>query len=353
MTLMNKERIEQSIERRLPAEWEAHGAVLLSWPHAGTDWAYMLEEVTGCFVRIAEAIVEDELLIVVAPDVELPKKHLSHLRQDRITYLSIPTDDTWARDFGAIVTYENGEAVINDFKFNGWGLKFRSCNDNLITRGMVDAGVLKGKYCNRLGFVLEGGSIESDGQGLLLTTTECLMSPNRNGDKTKEDIEAYLSDAFGLRKMLWLDHGALEGDDTDSHTDTLARLAPNNTILYVGTNNEDDSHYEGLKNMREQLVGFTNADGQPMNLIELPLPDPIYDEDGQRLPATYANYLVTPKSVLMPSYCQDRNDVLASQILKIAFPDREIKMIDCRALIKQHGSLHCVTMQLPNEALAL
>lgn len=350
---MNNETTSYSCSRRLPAEWEAHGAILLSWPHRDTDWAYMLDEVTDCFIKIAEAVVEDENLIIVAPDTDLPRTHLSHLPQKKIKYLSVKTDDTWARDFGGIVTFEKETVVINDFKFNGWGLKFRSCNDNLITRGMVDADILIGQYCNRLGFVLEGGSIESDGNGLLLTTTECLMSPNRNGDKTKEEIETYLSEAFGLKKMLWLDFGALEGDDTDSHTDTLARLAPNDTILYVGTNNENDSHYKELKQMREQLATFTNIAGMPMNLIELPLPDPIYDDNGERLPATYANYLVTPKSVLMPSYNQEKNDLLASQILKIAFPDREIKMIDCRALIKQHGSLHCVTMQFPKEAIAI
>lgn len=344
--------MKQFNDCRLPAEWEAHGAILLSWPHNGTDWAYMLDEVTDCFIKISEAIVEDENLIIVAPDIALPKMHLKHLNQEKITYISIPTDDTWARDFGPIVTFEGDKAVVNDFKFNGWGLKFRSCCDNLITRGLFNRGVISGQYCNRLGFVLEGGSIESDGKGLMLTTTECLMSPNRNGDKSKYEIEAYLSQAFGLKKMLWLDFGALEGDDTDSHTDTLARLAPNDTILYVGTNDESDSHYQELKRMREQLAMFTNVDGNPMNLIELPLPSPLYDENGERLPATYANYLVTPKSVLMPSYNQEKNDLLASQILKIAFPDREIKMVDCRALIKQHGSLHCVTMQLPNEILS-
>lgn len=345
---MNKDN-----KNRLPAEWEPHGAVLLSWPHKGTDWAYMLDEVTDCFIKIAEAIVKDEHLIVVAPNASIPKQYLSHLPQDRITYLVIPTDDTWARDFGAIVTIENGQAVINDFKFNGWGLKFRSCNDNLITRAMVESGILKGRYCNRLGFVLEGGSIESDGNGTLLTTTECLMSPNRNGDKSRKDIEHYLTDAFGLNKILWLDYGALEGDDTDSHTDTLARLAPNDTILYVATEDKSDSHYNELKLMKDQLLTFTTKESNPFNLVELPLPDPIYDEDGERLPATYANFLITKHSVLMPTYAQPQKDLLATQILKIVFPTHEIVPIDCRALIKQHGSLHCVTMQLPKEVLAI
>lgn len=336
---------------RLPAEWESTGAILLSWPHEDTDWNYMLNEVSMCFQKIAEAIIEEEYLIIVAPDIEIPRKYLSHLPQKKIIYISIPTDDTWARDFGVITTKNDNNWILNDFKFNGWGLKFRSCNDNMITRNIINAGILNGKYNNELGFVLEGGSVESDGQGLLLTTSECLLSPNRNGNLSKAQIEDYLNNVFGTKKILWLDYGALEGDDTDSHIDTLARIAPNNTILYVGCNDLNDSHYESLQKMKKQLQGFTNINNEPFNLIELPHPSPIYDEDGFRLPATYANFLILKDTILMPSYNQPQNDTLASQILKIAFPEYNIKSIDCNALIKQHGSLHCVTMQLPKEIL--
>lgn len=340
-------------ERRLPAEWEKHGAILLSWPHSGTDWAYMLDEVTDCYVKIANAISQREALIIVAPDITIPQQQLAHLGRNNIHYLSLPTDDTWARDFGPITVYENEEPVICDFKFNGWGLKFRSCNDNMITRGLVDAGMLKGKYENNLGFVLEGGSIESDGCGLMLTTSECLLSLNRNGHMSKEEIEKYLSGKFGLKKMLWLDYGALEGDDTDSHIDTLARLAPNGIIVYTCTDDEDELHYEGLQAMKRQLMSFTTIEGNPFKLIELPLPSPIYDESGERLPATYANFLIMDEVILMPTYLQHDNDALAASILKNAYPNHEIVPVDCRALIKQHGSLHCVTMQLPKEILQL
>lgn len=337
--------------RRLPAEWEQYGGVLLSWPHSETDWNYMLDEVTECYIKLVEAIISDAKVIIVSPDIKLPQTHLSHLDQSRIIYTEIPTDDTWARDFGAITILNNEQPIIADFQFNGWGLKFKSCKDNLINKALINQNIISGKYENHLGFTLEGGSIESDGKGLLLTTTECLMSPNRNGDLSQSQIENYLKSFFGLKKILWLDHGYLAGDDTDSHIDTLARLAPDNTIVYVGCDNPTDEHYEALQAMKRQLSTFTTLDNTKFSLIELPLPDPIFDENGERLPATYANFLIMNNQVLMPTYNQPHNDFIATQALGKAFPCHEIITVDCRALIKQHGSLHCVTMQLPNEIL--
>ncbi|MBR5898861.1 MAG: agmatine deiminase family protein [Muribaculaceae bacterium] len=336
---------------RLPAEWESTGAILLSWPHKDSDWAYMLEEVTQCFINIVTEIIKEEYAIIVAPDISIPQEQLSHLSQDNIRYVEIPTDDTWARDFGPITTINNDEYIINDFQFNGWGLKFRSCNDNLITSNLMKWEALKGRVNNLLGFTLEGGSVESDGRGLMLTTSECLLSPNRNGDLDKQQIEDVLARELGISKTLWLDFGYLAGDDTDSHIDTLARICPNDTIAYVGCNDETDEHYEELQAMKQQLQQFTTIDNRPFNLVELPWPDAIYDEDGERLPATYANFLILKDSVLMPSYKQPANDKLAMEQLAKAFPGYKITAVDCNALIKQHGSLHCVTMQLPAEIL--
>nr|WP_301758200.1 agmatine deiminase family protein [uncultured Muribaculum sp.] len=339
---------------RLPAEWEPHGAVMLSWPHKDTDWAPVLDDAIDCFVEIAKAIAREETLIVVAPDVEEPRRVLDCEKlPNRILYLTVPTNDTWARDFGPITVERDGNPVICDFKFNGWGLKFPADKDNLITRAMCNAGLLRGCYSNELSFVLEGGSIESDGQGTLMTTSQCLLSPNRNGAMSRDEIEEYLKSRFGASHVLWLDHGALEGDDTDSHIDTLARLAPNDTILYVGTDDVTDSHYDELNKMKLQLQSFVTALGQPYNLIELPLPDAVYDEDGNRLPATYANFLIMNHSILMPVYRQPQKDELAAQIIKIAFPDHQVVKIDCSVLIKQHGSLHCVTMQVPETILPI
>lgn len=340
---------------RLPAEWEEQDGILLAWPHEDTDWAYMLDDVTACFTEIAKTIAEEEKVVIVAPDVEIPKSILasSGANMNNVIFVTVPTNDTWARDFGPI-SLTGGDAVtFCDFKFNAWGLKFAADKDNLITGSLYKKGVLRGDYRNCLGFVLEGGSIESDGKGTLLTTSECLLSPNRNGGMSRDEIEEFLVEQFNLDKVLWLDHGYLAGDDTDSHIDTLARLAPGDTIIYVGCDDIADEHYEALKAMKLQLMDMVTPDGDRFNLIELPLPAAVYDEDGLRLPATYANFLVLNHSVLMPSYGQPEKDLLASQILKIAFPDHEIKTIDCLALIRQHGSLHCVTMQLPKDTLPI
>ena len=344
--------MDKDCSHRLPAEWESTGAILLSWPHSGTDWDYMLDEVTECFVNIVTEIIKEEKVIIVAPNVELPQSQLLHLDNSNIYYHTALTNDTWARDFGPITTIEDGMFVMHDFQFNGWGLKFSSCYDNLISRSIINAGIIGGEYKNNLGFTLEGGSVESDGKGLMLTTSECLMSLNRNGDMSKAEVEAYLSRELGLKKILWLDHGYLAGDDTDSHIDTLARLAPNDTIVYVGCDDEKDEHYTALKKMKQQLEEFTTVDGSPFNLVELPFPNAVYDEDGERLPATYANFLILKNTVLMPSYNQPENDALAIERLQQAFPGYKIVAVDCNALIKQHGSLHCVTMQLPKEILS-
>ena len=337
--------IEQTF--RLPAEWEEQSAVLIAWPHKATDWSYMLDEVETCYKNVAKAIVEDETLIIVSPEPEAVKKQLSDLPQSKLRIYPIPTNDTWARDFGPISVLYNDLPVLYDFKFNAWGLKFAANLDNLININLSKAEAFgETKLINHLNFVLEGGSIESDGNGCILTTSSCLLSKNRNGEFGKKDIEEYFSTHFGTRKILWLNHGFLKGDDTDSHIDTLARLCPEHTILYVGCNDHDDCHYEELLEMEKELEQFTDADGKKFRLAKLPLPRPIYDEDNYRLPATYANFLITNKSVLVPIYGQDDNDTLAIETIKTVFPDKNIKGIDCNALIKQHGSLHCITMQL-------
>lgn len=332
----------------LPAEWAAQSAIQLTWPHSLTDWAYMLDEVEECFVNIARAIAERQLLLIVTPERERVSRLIAHVvNMANVRWVECDTNDTWARDHGGITVLCNGKPVVYDFAFNGWGLKFAACHDNLITRHMHRSGVLHAEYCNRLNFIIEGGSIESDGCGTMLTTSECLLSPNRNGEWSRIDIERYLSDAFGLQQILWLDHGYLAGDDTDSHIDTLARLAPNDTILYVRCDDEQDEHYTALAAMEQQLKTFRTVDGRPYRLLPLPMAAAAYDEQGERLPATYANFLILNDAVLYPTYADPSLDVTAARVIAEAFPGREVVGIDCRALIKQHGSLHCVTMQYP------
>lgn len=334
---------------RLPAEWESQSAVLIAWPHSGTDWCYMLPEVTQCFRQIAAAILDDEDLIVAAPgdliaiadSIESPKKFRLHA-------YTVPTNDTWARDFGPIsMLAPTGAPVLLNFVFNAWGMKFAADLDNLITPTLDMLGAFDCPVENHLDFVLEGGSIECDGKGCILTTEECLLSPNRNAHLSKAEIECYLKRVFNASKVVWLQNGALAGDDTDSHIDTLARFAPADTILYVGCDDPADEHFAGLKAMEKELQEASNAAGVPFRLIKLPFPDPVFDNDGLRLPATYANFLITNHSVLVPTYNQPENDARALELIASAFPGRKVVGIDCRALIKQHGSLHCVTMQLP------
>lgn len=337
---------------RLPAEWEHADTLLIAWPHKDTDWNYMLDEVCRCYTEIVRHASRRGLVIIATPEPDAVTRWLTDAGIDPAGFQTVyvPTNDTWARDFGPITLVdENYSPSLLDFKFNGWGLKFAADKDNLITRRLIEAGAIKGEYLNRLNFVLEAGSIESNGTGTLLTTSECLLSLNRNGQFSRDEIERYLIENLHVKKVLWLDHGALEGDDTDSHIDTLARLAPGNAILYVKCTDTADSHYAGLSAMERQLSGMTDEQDKPFRLFPLPHPDAIYDEDGLRLPATYANFLIFNNSVLVPVYNQPENDSRALATVREVFPGYEVIGIDCRALIKQHGSLHCVTMQLPGQ----
>lgn len=341
-----------STPSRLPAEWEPQEAVLIAWPHENTDWAHMLPEVHACYTALAHAIASRARVIVAGPDLDGAREALADVPAHRKHFVQIDTNDTWTRDYGAITTIDSdGSATLHDFCFNGWGLKFASCLDNMATRGLIAAGAISGAYDNRLGFVLEGGSIDSDGCGTLLTTSACLMSANRNGDLTRAQIEDELQRTLGVSRVLWLDYGALAGDDTDSHVDTLARFAPGHTIIYTACDDPSDEHFYQLQAMKMQIQELRTAEGQPYNLIELPLPDAIFDENGERLPATYANFLPLNGAILMPMYGQPRKDRLACDTMRVVFDGYEIIPVDCRALIRQHGSLHCATMQFPSQAI--
>ena len=319
----------------MPAEWEPQSAVQLTWPHEATDWAPILPEITAVYEEMAREISKREDLLIVAPEHLLP--HLSPLTS---YLLPLTSNDTWARDHGFITVEEDGQLILLDFCFNGWGEKFEAGLDNQINKHLFDRGIVKGQYEPHLDFVLEGGSIESDGKGTVFTTTCCLMAPHRNQPLTQQEIEARLKEYLGAERIVWINHGSLIGDDTDGHIDTLVRICPDDTLLYTGG---DDDHPD-LARMEEELKTLRTLDGRPYRVLKLPLPRPIYDE-GERLPATYANYLVINGAVLVPTYNQPDLDAEAMRIIQQAFPDREIVGIDCCAVIKQHGSLHCCTMQ--------
>lgn len=338
----------QQVEHTLlPAEWFPQSAVQLTWPHAGTDWAPILKEVIPCFVSIAQEIMKREKLVVVCPDASEVKEQLGAFDEERVRFVELPTNDTWARDHGGISVFDPLGPMVYDFVFNGWGMKFAANKDNLITRNLYQSGVFAEEIqlVNMAPFVLEGGSIESDGRGTLMATAECLLSVNRNEYLQREEIEHYLKDVFGVKRILWIENGYLAGDDTDSHVDTLARFCSEDTIAYVKCEDESDEHYDELRAMEEEIKAFRQENGEPYRLVPLPMADEVVWE-GERLPATYANFLIINGAVLLPFYNSPK-DELARNALQKAFSDREVVGINCLPLIKQHGSLHCVTMQYP------
>jgi agmatine/peptidylarginine deiminase len=311
----------KTTKRRMMAEWEPQSMVQLTWPHKDTDWAPMLPEITAVYEEMAREIAKREPLLIVAPEEFI-------------------SNDTWARDHGFITVEDHGELVLLDFCFNGWGEKFEAALDNAINRHLYDQGLVRGTYEDHLDFVLEGGSIESDGKGTVFTTTCCLMAPHRNQPLTQAQIEDRLKQYLGAERIVWINHGSLIGDDTDGHIDTLVRICPDDTLLYIGA----DTDHPDLLTMEEELRTLRTLDGRPYRLLRLPLPRPIYDGD-DRLPATYANYLVINSAVLVPTYAQPDLDAEALRTIALAYPDRDIVPIDCRPVIRQHGSLHCCTMQ--------
>jgi len=344
--------MSNQIQIVLPAEWAPQSGIQLTWPHADTDWNYILEEVTQCYVSLAKEIVKREKLLIVCRDSTAVREQLGDgIDFSQIIFREIETNDTWARDHGAITVMVEGDPYLYDFTFNGWGMKYAANFDNQITRRLYDSDTFQPMvaYQNMLQCVLEGGSIESDGEGTILTTEECLLSPNRNDHKSKEELEEYLLMVFGVKRILWLKNGYLAGDDTDSHVDTLARFCSPDTIAYVKCDDKSDEHYEELSLMKEELLAFRTMEGKPYNLIPLPMADCVM-KDEERLPATYANFLIMNGAVLMPTYKSPKDEIAKAQ-LQVAFPDREIVGVDCRPLIKQHGSLHCVTMQFPEGVL--
>ena len=343
----------------LPAEWEEQDGVLLTWPHAGTDWKDYLEEITETYLQLTRIIAERERVIIATPEPDavrqLTAQRLPAPLTERISIYDCQSNDTWARDHGAITltNAENetkGHVRLLDFHFNGWGEKFEAKLDNTITRQLWRQGVFSGELQDHDDFVLEGGSIESDGEGTLFTTSTCLLAPHRNQPLGREEIEQQLKRRLGMKEVVWIDYGELEGDDTDGHIDTIVRFAPGDTLLYVTCTAPADEQYADFQALEEQLQGLRTSNGEKYRLLPLPMPAPLY-EDGQRLPATYANYLILNGAIVLPTYGQPENDRLAAERLKAAFPHHDIIGIDARVIVRQHGSIHCITMQFPQNTL--
>ena len=327
----------------MPAEWEKQQCVLMSFPHEETDWADDLKASLSPFIRIAQAIAYGQAVYIICKDKEKISSLFCSPRN--LTFIEIPTNDTWIRDYGYISVKEDGEKKLLDFTFDGWGGKFNALLDNTVNSLLHKKGYMGTTPLESIDFVLEGGSVESDGEGTILTTTACLCNPNRNGGLYKIKVEETLKSTLGAQRVLWLDHGYLAGDDTDSHVDTLARFVNTNTIAYVKCDDKEDQHYNALQKMEVQLKNFRTKDGKAYTLIPLPMTETIYNEEGERLPATYANFLICNDALIYPTYgvMQDKE---VHEVFKALFPDKEIIPINCLKLIEQGGSLHCSTMQV-------
>lgn len=348
----------------LPAEWERQSGIMLTWPHAETDWKPYLRQITDTYLELADIITRYEHLLVATPILESTRsmlaKRLSADQMNRVHLFEIDSNDTWARDHGPITlvckSHNSGYMMpftLLDFKFNGWGEKFRWEKDNAITQNLYYQGAFQNSAVNNhQGFVLEGGSIESDGKGTIFTTSQCLLAPHRNQPFNREQLEKLLKNFFQAQHIVWLDHGNLIGDDTDGHIDTIVRVAPHDTLLYVGCDNPEDEQYEDFQALEAQLKKLFTFEGYPYRLLKLPMPDAIYD-DGDRLPATYANFLILNGAVIYPTYNQPEKDEEAKKQIQLAFPDREIIGVDSLTIVRQHGSIHCLTMQLPEGVIRM
>lgn len=338
--------------RTLPAEWAPQSGVMLTWPNSNSDWQNNLLAVEAVFSQLASHISRFETVLIISSDLD----HLEHIRtllktdpdcqMNNIILTTAPSNDSWARDHGPIAIIENEDVILLDFTFNGWGNKYPAEHDNQLTRHLQSQQVFANTTLYSFDFVLEGGSIDSDGEGTLLTTAHCLLSTTRNPTYSPLEIEQTLKQQLGIKRVLWLQHGALAGDDTDSHIDMLARFCNPNTIAYSQCLDQTDTHWHELQKMETELQTLRTAAGQPYRLVGLPLPQAIFNHDGQRLPASYANFLIINQALLLPVY-DDPADAYAKQCLQSCFPERQIIPIPCRPLIEQFGSLHCVSMQLP------
>ena len=340
---------------RLVAEFAPQSGVILTWPHPDSDWQDSLADIEPVYLAVTRAISRYERVLIICYD-DRHVRHVSKLLEDAgasvhaIQYVAVRTNDTWVRDYGPLSVAASNRTSLLDFAFDGWGGKHESGHDNQVSRRLFAAGALSVPDLSQQQLVLEGGAIDTDGFGTLLTTTRCLLESARNPGMEKAALENCFHAVLGIERILWLDHGMLLGDDTDGHVDMLARFCSPHDIAYLQCTDPDDAHYGGLMAMEQQLRGFIAHNGTPYTLHPLPMPGAVYSDAGERLPASYANFLIINHAVLVPVY-DDPADQQALGVLQHCFPDREIIAINSVALIQQYGSLHCATMQLPEGVL--
>jgi len=322
---------------------------MLTWPDENTDWADNLYQVEAVYSQLTEKLSQFQPVLIICRH-QVHQSHITELlactttATRNIIFFQAEFNDTWTRDYGPVSVYKNNQPATLDFQFNGWGNKFSADKDNRVNRQLAGADLLSNM--ESIPFVLEGGSIDSDGSGCILTTKKCLLNPNRNGHMNQSEIEQTLSQFLGSKKIHWLENGYLAGDDTDSHIDTLARFCNPETIAYMTCQDPEDEHFHELKEMQHELSSLKTLDNKAYNLIPLEIPQTITDDNHQRLPASYANFLISNQAIFMPVYGDLQADQHAIRQIQAVFASRKVIPIDCKPLIMQHGSLHCITMQL-------
>ena len=335
----------------MPAEWEPHSDTWLAWPHNLETWNKDdLHEVENIYVEIIRNLIDGERINILINEEHYKHKIITLLNLKKnlanpIYFHKIPTEDAWIRDFGpnflARETLTGRQIAVNRWRFNSWGEKYPWKIDDAAEHEIV-------RKVNLPWFdpkvILEGGAIDVNGKGACLTTTNCLLNPNRNRNLPKEQMEKYLKDYLGVSNIIWL-NGSLEGDDTDGHIDNLARFVNPTTIVFISEGDRNDTSYFNLKSIAEKLKGATNHAGNPFITIPLPRPRAIMNGNF-RLPASYANFYIGNHAVLVPAF-NDPNDKVAEEILKTCFPKRKVVQIDSRVLIKGQGGIHCITQQQP------
>lgn len=348
------------MNRVFPAEWAPQGAVLLIWPHEGTDWSANLADAEKAFATTALAITRYEPVVVVCRDRNVRERALSQLLEigcsrAAVATVLVDTDDTWARDITPLTVMDDGLPVAIEWNFNGWGERYPHKKDAIFGRELIDSAGFATLGFQHAPAVLEGGAVDTDGAGTLLINRPTVLGPSRNPELDQASAEALFQRYLGIERTLWLDVPSLAGDDTDGHIDTLARFCGPKTIAHAAPRAGDDPNTEALTQLADQLAALRTAEGEPYELIPLPGPEPVTDSSGNPLPATYANFLIINGAVLVPSYAEAA-DGPALERLQAAFADRTVVPAPARTFLMQSGSLHCLTMQLPEgsfEDLAL
>lgn len=331
-----------------PAEWEPHRSIWLSWPHHPDTWADCREELLRDYAKFVAAITRFEKVFLNHPPGAEPLL-TAQLTQaganlGQIHFFPHLTDDAWCRDHGPIFlkNQNSGEIAISDWEFNAWGGKFPSSLDNQIPGKIASA---TGYRHFPMPYILEGGSIDTDGRGTLLTTRSCLLNQNRNHTLTPGEVESVLQRGLGIKNIWWLDEG-LEGDDTDGHIDDITRFAPGGLILTAWEEDPQDPNHHALANNLKQLESWIKGSSRSYEIVRLPMPSRL-EYKKTRLPASYANFLILNGAVLMPAFGEEGKDATAAEILQKAFPGRVIVPVDSRIFVRESGALHCLSQQEP------